>query len=718
MFIRSIAVLAAALSAPLPTVGLAQAPAQAQAQAPMQAPTPTQEPVQAQAQAQAQAAAAPAAGETLTATVERQTPAGHAFTAPQGFVLRQADGLLLLQAPEGDGGIALAEVQAGNADEALARAWSVYLRTAPSRAVRSVHQQAPANGWAERRAVVYETAPAEQRVLLAQAHRAEGGWLVALLDSGRATYERRGGAFNQTLESLRARDSVRERLVRAPRRLDEQALRSFERFMQTGIERLDIPGVAYAVIDRGRVAAQGGLGVRTQGRRDKVDENTLFMAGAVARPMTSMLMAQAVDAGLLRWDDPLTTAFAGLQLAVGTGGSVLQARHLLCGCAGLPPQALLWTLQYARVQPQTVFDTLAKVPLATRPGEAHVLDDVLASAGGYLVGARLEPSLQPSVQASVQASMQPASQSASAVSAAYEEAMRRRLFAPLGMVSTTFDPKRAQAAVPAGPHSDDLFDERSKSFRNLFNQSSAATLPANGVWTSANDLARFVLLELARGLAPDSLRLVSEAQLRAREAPQVQLGEARHYGLGLVVDRSLGVDIVSHSGQLLGYHALALWLPQHGLGLVLLTNADAGRLLLGPAQRRLLELAFDARPEAEVQLARNAEDRLANLRRERQRLALPAEAAAAAALAPRYVSAELGTLDIRRAGREVYADFGTWNSRMGSRRNADGTLSLVTTDLAVRGLDFTLEQREGKRALVLRDGLREFVFVEGAPPGR
>jgi CubicO group peptidase (beta-lactamase class C family) len=630
--------------------------------------------------------------------LEGRLPGGHTFTGPQGFVPRPADGLLLLQAPEGDGGIALIEAQAASADDALARAWSTYLPNVAPRAVRSMVQLAPANGWAERRRVVYETAPAEQRVVLATAQRADGGWVVALLDSSRATYERRAGAMQQVLESLRAKDTVPERLVRAPKRIEEPAVLAFERFLQTGIDRLDIPGVAYALIDRGRVVAQGGFGVRTQGRREKVDENTLFMAGALARPMTSMLLAQAVDTRLLRWDEPVASALAGVELAPSDAARQLQVRHLVCGCAGLPPQSLLWTLQYAKVQPQTVFDTLASVPLATAPGTAHVLDDVLASAAGYQAAARMQPGLERA--------------------AAYEEAMRRRLFAPLGMAATTFDFKRAQAAVPAGPHSDDLVDERTKSFRNLFNQSVAATQPANGVWTSANDLARFVLLELARGLAPDSLRLASEAQVRARELPQVQLGDERYYGLGLVVDRALGVDIVSHSGHLLGYHALAAWLPQHGLGLVLLTNADAGAALLGPAQRKLLELTLDARPQADAQLLRNAEDRIANLRRERRRLALPAEAAASAALAPRYVSAELGTLDVRRAGREVYVDFGSWSSRVGSRRNADGSLSLVTTDLAVRGLDFTLEQREGKRALVLRDGLREFVFTETTLPGR
>jgi hypothetical protein len=74
-----------------------------------------------------QAAAASTVGEALAATVERDTTAGHAFTVPQGFVLRAADGLLLLQVLEGDGGIALIEVQAGNVDEALARAMTTDL---------------------------------------------------------------------------------------------------------------------------------------------------------------------------------------------------------------------------------------------------------------------------------------------------------------------------------------------------------------------------------------------------------------------------------------------------------------------------------------------------------------------------------------------------------------------------------------------------------------
>jgi CubicO group peptidase (beta-lactamase class C family) len=654
-------------------------------------------PALAAAQAPAPAAAAPA-GETVAATTERSTPAGHMFMAPQGFVLRAADGLILLQAPEGDGGVALIEVQAGNADDALARAWAAYANNAAARSIRTSDLLAPANGWTERRSVIYETSPAEQRVVQARALRADAGWVVAVLDSSRATFERRVGPLHQILESLRAKDTVRERLVKAPRRLDEKAVLAFERFVQTGMDRLDIPGVAYALIDRGRVVAQGGYGVRTQGRRERVDEHTLFMAGALARPMTSLLMAQAVDARLLRWDDPLATAFPGLQLPDAELARQLQARHLVCACVGLPPQTLLWSLQHARVKPDTVFETLAATAPTARPGEVFVLDAVLTSAAGYSIGARMQPGTDRA--------------------AAFEESIRRRVFTPLGMSNTTFDFKRAQAAVPAGPHGDDLFDERTKSFRNLFNQSAAATQPANGLWTSANDLARFVLLELSRGLAPDSLRLVTEAQLRAREAPMVQLGDERHYGLGLVVDRAHGIDIVSHSGHLLGYHARALWLPQHGLGLVLLTNADAGRELLAPAERKLLELAFDAQPQADLQLARNAENRMANLRRERQRLALPPEAAASARLAPRYVSAELGALDIRRAGREVYADFGSWSSRMGSRRNADGSLSLVTVDLAVRGQDFTLEQRDGKRALVLRDGLREFVFTETAPVAR
>jgi len=49
-----------------------------------------------------------------------------------------------------------------------------------------------------------------------------------------------------------------------------------------------------------------------------------------------------------------------------------------------------------------------------------------------------------------------------------------------------------------------------------------------------------------------------------------------------------------------------------------------------------------------------------------------------------------------------------------SRKNDDGTTSFITIDPGTDGFEFVVGEREGKRALVIRDGQHEYTFTEGA----
>jgi hypothetical protein len=49
---------------------------------------------------------------------------------------------------------------------------------------------------------------------------------------------------------------------------------------------------------------------------------------------------------------------------------------------------------------------------------------------------------------------------------------------------------------------------------------------------------------------------------------------------------------------------------------------------------------------------------------------------------------------------------------MGSRRNDDGTTSFVTIDPGMSGIPFVTATRDGKRALIVRDGQHEYVYLE------
>jgi hypothetical protein len=291
--------------------------------------------------------------------------------------------------------------------------------------------------------------------------------------------------------------------------------------------------------------------------------------------------------------------------------------------------------------------------------------------------------------------------------------MRTKVFAPLGMTTTTFDFAQALKGDVAQPHGDDV-DGKVIRARMDLNYSVVPVRPAGGVWTSARELSKYVEMELAKGALPGGKRLVSEENLLARRKPQILVSEDVTYGMGLFVDTKYGIPVVHHGGDLAGYHSDMIWLPDHGVGAVILTNGDSGWNIRGPLLRRLLEVLFDGKPEAEEQLRVAAVQRKAAIAKARERLVVPADPAEAAKLAARYASAQLGEVKVLKEGSVTVFDVGEWRSAVASRKNDDGTISFITIDPTLEGFEFVVADKEGKRRLVLRDAQHEYIFTEEA----
>jgi len=126
--------------------------------------------------------------------------------------------------------------------------------------------------------------------------------------------------------------------------------------------------------------------------------------------------------------------------------------------------------------------------------------------------------------------------------------------------------------------------------------------PAGGAWSSARDYARYVRLELARGRLPDDSTFVTEKNLLARRLPQVRAGEDSWYGMGLWIEDIKGIGVISHGGSMFGYKSNFFFVPDAGVGGVILANADAGWRVATAVMRRTLEVIYDGNPEAEENL--------------------------------------------------------------------------------------------------------------------
>jgi CubicO group peptidase (beta-lactamase class C family) len=293
--------------------------------------------------------------------------------------------------------------------------------------------------------------------------------------------------------------------------------------------------------------------------------------------------------------------------------------------------------------------------------------------------------------------------------AAYDQAMQSRVFGPLGMAATTFDFSRALAGNHAGSHAPDVDGKPAKAVMDI-NYAVIPVRPAGGAWSSVRDMLKYVQMELDEGAVSGGQRYIAKDTLLARRIPQVPIGQDVTYGMGLMVDTKYGIPVVHHGGDLIGYHSDMIWLPQHNVGAVILTNGDPGWTLRNVFRRKLLEVLFDGRPEADADVAAQAKSYFEQLAAERKLLTVPAAAEDAGKLASHYTNDALGEIAVRREGTKTVFDFGEWKSEMASRHNPDGTMSFLTVAPGIIGFEFVVGQGP-KPTLIVRDAQHEYVFA-------
>jgi CubicO group peptidase (beta-lactamase class C family) len=631
--------------------------------------------------------------ERVSTDTPRVTPGGATFTVPAGWSIVAGKNSVILEPPEPDTHIAIFDTMAGDAKSAVEAAWAAYKPRA-KRPLKLVTPRPGREGWDERQVFEYETSPNERAVVQALALRAGAAWTVILLEGTDPTVEKRSAPIGLVFGSLRPKGYHRESFAgRKAHPLDEARIAEIKTFVETSMKQLGVPGVGLALMDNGKVVYQGGIGVRELGKPEKVDENTLFMAASNTKGMTTLLLAELVDEKKIRWDQPVIEVYPAFKLGEAETTRKVLVKNLICACTGLPRQDLEWLFEYKNATAESELALLGTMQPTSKFGEVFQYSNLMATAAGYIGAHLVYPDRE--------------------LGAAYDAAMQEKIFNPLGMKSTTFDYASALAGNHATPHGDDVDGKISVASMDI-NYSIIPARPAGGVWTSAADLIRYVQLESAKGKLPDGKQLVSSENLLARRVPQVPLGEDATYGMGLTVDHSRGIPIVSHGGSMSGFKSNWYLLPDYSIGAVLLTNSDTGGLLEGPFERRLLEILFDGKPEAVADVASRAASHKAQIAKDRERLVVPAAPDSVAMLAKHYSSKELGDLAVSTENGVTAFDLGEWRSSVASRKNDDGTTSFITIDPGTDGFEFVVGEREGKRTLVIRDGQHEYAFTETA----
>ncbi len=635
-------------------------------------------------------ARAPSSPIVVSVDTPISTLEGATFMAPADWSLSARGPATIVEAPEGDSRMVLVDVRASDADAAVAAAWAVY-NPAPKWPLKVKVDAPDEDGWTDRRDYVYQTSPSEKRDVDLFAQRAGDVWTVVVYDMSQAVGGKRSAAVELIYGRLLPKGYVRETFAgRQAHSLDAARVAQLTAFVEASMKQLGVPAVAIGLVQHGKVVLADGFGLRELGGTEKPDANTLFMIASNTKALTTLMLAKLVDEKRLTWETQVTTLLPTFKLGDAEITQQVKVKHLICACTGLPRQDMEWLLQFDGVTPAGAMATLATVKPTSKFGEMFQYSNLLAGAAGFVGGHVAYPTME--------------------LGAAYDEVMRTRVFEPLAMTSTTFDFAKAQAGNHAAPHGFTMDGDPSRAVMEI-NYSIIPLRPAGAGWSSVHDLLAYVSMELREGILPDGSRYLDKETLLARREPQVPIGKDETYGMGLEVNTKYGTPVVHHGGSMIGFKSDMMWLPEHDVGAVVLTNSDLGWGLHAAFQRKLLEVLFDGKPEADASITAQAKAFFEYLAAERKLNTIPADAALSGKLARHYHNAALGDIAVDQTAAGTVFDFGEWKSEVASRRNPDKSISFVTIAPGAYGFEFAVATGP-KRALILRDAQHEYTFAE------
>jgi CubicO group peptidase (beta-lactamase class C family) len=275
---------------------------------------------------------------------------------------------------------------------------------------------------------------------------------------------------------------------------------------------------------------------------DQVSADHIFLLASISKPILATAVMQLVEDGLLFLAEPLTRYIPEFAQP---GKAPVTAWHLLTHTSGLEEMAWIDALGLARVPAFAYVQAACRSNLHFPPGTRFEYCTLSYSLLAELI-TRL-------------------------TGVPYPDYLQARIFTPLGMADTSFDPGKANAARTAPAHNTEDWLDYYKTLQ----------VPGGGLWSTAADLVRFGQAFLNDGkhgdyhlLAPATIALMTRDHTDG--LPELIEGQAKpaHAGLGWRKPTLSGPlpgspATFSHAGATGTY----LWIdPEWDLVVVFLTN--------------------------------------------------------------------------------------------------------------------------------------------------
>ena len=339
------------------------------------------------------------------------------------------------------------------------------------------------------------------------------------------------------------------------------------RFMSS----FQMPGIGVAIVRPNRADFTRGYGVRTLGRPDRVDEDTLFAIASNSKAFVAAGLALLVEEKKIGWDEPVIKHLPDFAMSNPVATQMMTVRDLLVHRSGLALGAGdLMQFPLSDHTRADIYRGLRYLPLARGFRSGYAYDNILYVVAGVLI------------------------ERVSGMG--FEDYVTARLLRPLGM--RTAIPVRDR--LPMGANVVGRHARLGPPVRGMGElvvveaDESPAGSPAGGIHASVSEITNWLAVQLGKGQMRSGKRLWSEAQSKEMWTPQVITASTTGptadnpaqsvlsgYALGWFIGDYRGNRLVHHSGGLSGQITQTALLPERGIGLCVFTNTEDRHAVVG-----------------------------------------------------------------------------------------------------------------------------------------
>ncbi|HTK96755.1 MAG TPA: serine hydrolase domain-containing protein [Pseudomonadales bacterium] len=334
--------------------------------------------------------------------------------------------------------------------------------------------------------------------------------------------------------------------------IDIAAMQDFlDGFFATAMESLHVPGAVFVFVENGRVVLKRGYGFANLETKARVDpDTTLFQIASVSKLFTATAVMQLYEQGKVQLDEDVNAYLTTFKIPA-TFPKPVTLHSLMTHTAGFDERGIGMAARTAK-EWRPLGEYLAdRMPPRVRPvGDGASYSNHGVGLEGYVVE---------------QVSGMP-----------FNDYIAKNIYQPLGMTHSTFAIIDPLPPTLAQGYKFDGLGYKPEPF--IYNN----VIPAGGVLTTGDDIARFMIAHLQNGQLGDA-RILKEVTAKEMHSRQYSADPRMQGSAGQFFEDNVnGYAAIQHGGDLPGFASLLYLIPEKNAGFFVSSNVDRDEL------RRLL----------------------------------------------------------------------------------------------------------------------------------